>query len=131
MQKDFMGMAQGQQQTSTPNVEDLDQELEKVGLPGGNTAEDAKKRILILLEESGFLKTLNPSGLQKLTQKIDEFLKLAEAGDLKALENHEITKIFKKIEEQAQMPQQGQEQPAATKDFASMMPPSGGGLPGR
>lgn len=118
-----MGMAQGQQAPG-----DLNQELEKVGLPAGNTEEDAKKRILILLEESGFLKTLNPSGIQKLTEKIEEYIQLAKKGDIKALENHEITKIFKKIEAQAQ---QAQAQPAPTKDFASMMPPAGGGLPGR
>ena len=54
-----------------------------------------------------------------------------------ALEKHPISQLLNQAQQQfqqgagMQQPQQAQAQPAPTKDFASMMPPSGGGLPGR
>lgn len=139
MQPDYSKMAQ--QPTQQAPEADKEQIIaamqkrqEEAGLPSGGTEEDAKKRILAILENAGVLKKLNPAGLQQLTAKIEEFIELFKKQDGEGLKNHPITKLLNKIEEdsmqQQQAPQAEPQQGGAPKDFASMMPP-GGGMSGR
>jgi hypothetical protein len=119
MQKDFMGMAQGQ---VAPQ--------EGAGEPRENIIEN----LTLLVEQAGMSQDMDPAELQK---DIEELADLIIAEDLEGMEKNKLYKIitimFEETEKMQQqgMPQQGQAQPAATKDFASMMPPSGGGLGGR
>jgi trimethylamine:corrinoid methyltransferase-like protein len=155
MQKDFMGMAQGQGQAapqSNGSGVQLQQELQEVGaeglnniykeagMPTENTPEAAKQRVMMVLEELGVLEGLRQDQLQQLQQLVDEFVQLAQKGDMAALEQHPISQLLNQAQQEFQqaagMPQQaqtqqGQTEPTATKDFASMMPPAGGGLGGR
>lgn len=141
MQKDFMGMAQGQQAPQQKPITEEDiptpEMYEEMGLPTGDTPEDAKKRMLAIFEELGILKRLDPEGLKELTDKIDEYIKLAQEGNMEALETHPIGQLLAKASSeimQMQQPTGGPvpQQGAAPKDFASMMPPTpGGGMRGR
>jgi acyl-CoA synthetase (NDP forming) len=148
MQPDFMGMAQGQaapqsngsgvqlqQELQEVGAEGLNSIYEEAGMPTENTPEAAKQRVMMVLEELGVLEGLRQDQLQQLQQLVDEFVQLAQQGDMAALEQHPISQLLNQAQQEFQqaagMPQQAQAQPAATKDFASMMPPSGGGLGGR
>jgi len=151
MQPDYMKMAQAQsasqeKQTPTPATEEQMAEItsgfEEAGMPSGTDAESAKQRILFVFEEAGVLEDLEPQVLQQLTQKIEEFVKLAEAGDMQAVENHPISQMLQQVlsgqaagegaqaEPQA-APQAAPQQPAAPTNFASMVKPPGGGMSGR
>ena len=153
MQKDFAAMAQGQKQGFGNQIkgelqaEGSQEELQKIyqeaGMPTENTPEAAKQRLMMVLEELGVLQGLRQDQLQQIQQLVDEYIQLAQKGDMQALEQHPISQLLNEAQNQFQqqagmqggaggpVPQQTQEQPAPTKDFASMMPPSGGGLPGR
>ena len=141
MQKDFMGMAQGQAAPQEEvNVEESQKFFEEAGMPTENTPEAAKKRLMMVLEELGVIEGLNPSQLKQLQELVDEYVAIAQKGDLQALEQHPISQLLNQAQQQFQqdmnpqkptggpVPQQG----AAPKDFASMMPPKpGGGMSGR
>ena len=156
-----MAMAQGQQapaavpQSNGSGVQ-LQQELQEVGteglnniykeagMPTENTPEAAKQRVMMVLEELGVLEGLRQDQLQQLQQLVNEFVQLAQQGDMTALEQHPISQLLNQAQQEFQqsagMPQQAQPTggavpqgaPGATKDFASMMPPTpGGGMGGR
>jgi hypothetical protein len=117
MQKDFMAMAQGK-----------------------GSEQEVTQKLVKLFQESGV------ADMYQGPQKQQEFMTLVQSlakafmnQDSETIQNHPLIQMLQQVipggkewqqEAQTQMPQQGQEQPAATKDFASMMPPSGGGLPG-
>jgi hypothetical protein len=158
MQKDFMGMMQGQQapmQESDGTGAQMGQELqeaglegltgiyEEAGMPTENTPEAAKQRLMMVLQEMGVLEGLRQDQLQQIQKLVDEYVALAQKGDMAALEKHPISQLLSQGQQQFQqaagmqqptggpVPQQTQAQPSGTKDFASMMPPAGGGLGGR
>lgn len=150
MQKDFMAMAQGQQApAATPQQgafpkEKLDainlkkEDYEVMGMPAGNSIEDAKKRLLLIFEEFGVLKELTQTGLVELTNQIEDFVKRAQKEGIENLAEHPIGQLLKQIEQASlqptggPVPQQGAAPAAAPTDFASMMPPTpGGGMGGR
>lgn len=137
--QDFAAMAQ-----QAPKEEELTAEsvFGEAGMPTENTPEAAKKRLMMVLEELGVLEGLRPDQLQQLTKLVDDYVAIAQKGDLAALEKHPISQLLNQAQQEFQqlqqgggtggpVPQQGQAAPGQTKDFASMMPPSGGGLPGR
>ena len=128
MQPDYSKMAQQGQQAPEADRQKLTAQMQEaqtqIGMPSGATREDAKKRILMILEDAGILKKLNPTGLQQLTAKIEEFLQLVEKKDEEGLKNHPITKLLNKVE--ADTAQQAAPQAAAPTNFAGMMPPGGG-----
>jgi len=111
------------------------EQLEAQGIPTGMDKESAKKRLLKLFEEAGVISALKtPAEQQEFAMQLDELTQLILDKKFKELENHPLMQKLNQVlpqQAQSQMPQQVQEKPAATKDFASMMPPSGGGLPGR
>jgi len=158
MQKDFMGMAQQAQtpvQESDGTGAQMGQEIqeaglegltgiyEEAGMPTENTPEAAKQRLMMVLEEMGVLEGLRQDQLQQIQKLIDEYVALAQKGDMAALEKHPLSQLLNQAQQQFQqaagmqqptggsVPQQIQEQPAATRDFASLMPKAGGGLGGR
>lgn len=108
------------------------EQLEAQGIPTGMDKESAKKRLLKLFEEAGVISALKtPAEQQEFAMQLDELTQLILDKKFKELENHPLMQKLNQVLPQGQTPQQVQEKPAATKDFASMMPPSGGGLPGR
>ena len=118
MQPDFMGMAQGQ---VAPQ--------EGAGEPRENIIEN----LTLLVEQAGMSQDMDPAELQK---DIEELADLIIAEDLEGMEKNKLYKIitimFEETEKMQQQGMQQQEQPSATKDFASMMPPTpGGGMGGR
>jgi hypothetical protein len=122
MQKDFMGMAQGQ---VAPQ--------EGAGEPRENIIEN----LTLLVEQAGMSQDMDPAELQK---DIEELADLIIAEDLEGMEKNKLYKIITiMFEETEKMQQQGQptggpvpQQGEAPKDFASMMPPTpGGGMSGR
>ena len=125
MQKDYMAMM-NQQPTGQITEKDIpdEQMYQEMGMPQGNTKEDAKKRLLIILEQLGILKGLSKDGLRELNEKIDEYIEIAAKGDMQALETHPIGQLLAKasseIAEANLKPQKQQ------RDFAGMMP--GGGM---
>jgi hypothetical protein len=144
MQKDFMAMAQGQQapaaavQTKDPkvlqNLEAPDEELyQKIGMPTGEDDATIKQRVLIMFENLGLMEGLSKDGLLELQQKIDDYIKVIKTKDMQAIENHPVSKILEKAAQEL-MAQQEQPtggpvpQQAAPTDFASMMPPTPGGI---
>lgn len=138
-----MSMAQGQaapqQRPITEDDVPTPEMYQEMGLPAEDTPEAAKKRMLAIFEELGILKKLDPEGLKELTEKIDEYIKLAQEGNMEALETHPIGQLLAKASSEIMQMQQQQptggpvpQQGAAPKDFASMMPPTpGGGMGGR
>ena len=137
MQKDFAAMAQ-----QAPKEEELTAEsvFGDAGMPTENTPEAAKKRLMMVLEELGVLEGLRADQLQQLTQLVDEYVAIAQKGDMAALEKHPISQLLNQAQQEFQqmqggtggpVPQQAQPPAGPTKDFASMMPKPGGGLPGR
>ena len=130
MQPDFMKMAQQAQGQEAPQEQEVDmvKEFEEAGLPTGQTPEDAKARVTAILKELGVLDGLRADQLQKMTNLIDEFVKLAMSGDMKALETHPISKLLNQAQVDFQKAAGAQEQ--APTNFAGMIPP-GGGMSGR
>jgi hypothetical protein len=151
MQKDFMSMAQGQQAApakqeglanqfkSELQDEGSQEELQKIyqeaGMPTENTPEAAKQRLMMVLEELGVLQGLRQDQLQQIQQLVDEYIKLAQEGNMQALEQHPISQLLNEAQNQFKQqvgtPQQATPEQKPTKDFASMMPPAGGGVGGR
>jgi len=125
------------QEIQEAGLEGLTGIYEEAGMPTENTPDAAKKRLMMVLEELGVLEGLRADQLQQLTQLVDEYVAIAQKGDMAALEKHPISQLLNQAQQQfqqgagMQQPQQAQGQPAPTKDFASMMPKPGGGLPGR
>ena len=130
MQPDFMKMAQQAQGKETPQEQEVNmvKEFEEAGLPTGQTPEDAKARVTAILKELGVLDGLRADQLQKMTNLIDEFVKLAMSGDMKALEIHPISKLLNQAQVDFQKAAGAQE--SAPTNFAGMVPP-GGGMSGR
>ena len=123
-----MAMAKGQQMPQQVTEEkDLlsDQDYESMGLPGGSSPEAAKQRLLAILNELGVLSSLTQEGLKEITEKIDEYIKIAQTGNLEQLEKHPIGQLLAKAS--GEIAQKAKKQPT---DFSSMMPP-GGGMSGR
>ena len=92
------------------------------------------ENITQLGREAGIEQELGP---EEFAKQVQELAQLIMDEDKDGTENNKLYQLImttlveaEKMSEQ-KMPQQGQAAPAPTKDFASMMPPSGGGLPGR
>jgi hypothetical protein len=118
MQPDYMAMAQ--QQGINPQQ------------PSDNERANVLQNLIDMATQA---KILTPQNQDKLMPQLEELTDLIMAEDQKAVEENKIYQVLMqtlaKAEEMQDMPQQGQAAPGATKDFASMMPPAGGGLPGR
>ena len=116
MQTDYMSMMEQQPNQPEASVEDIftniKEALIELQMVKGNELDKEIQELAALIAQGDEAKIEE----NKLFQVIQESIKQIEEGAA--------------AEEQG-MPQQAQAQPAATKDFASMMPPSGGGLPGR
>jgi hypothetical protein len=133
MQKDYMAMAKGQQmpkeqpQQAASNILKPG-DLKSVGLPEGSSPEEAKKRVMAMLQELGVLDNLKPEILQQLQQKVDEFVQLALSG--KSVEGHPILNLIQQAAQESGLEISEPTQPKAPTNFAGMMPP-GGGMSGR
>jgi GTPase involved in cell partitioning and DNA repair len=117
MQKDFMGMAQ--QQGVNPQQ------------PGENERANVLQNLIDMATQA---KILTSQTQGKIMPELEKLVDLIMAEDQEAVEDNKIYQILMQTlakAEEMQDTQQAQAQPAATKDFASMMPPAGGGLPGR
>lgn len=126
MQKDYMAMAQ--QAQAAPQA----QEQPAQGQVGVQEVFQNLKETLVELQ----LVKAN-----ELDNEITELAELIIAGDEAAIEQNKLFQALQAaiqqveegiIKEQAEGgPQQAQAEAPATKDFASMMPPAGGGMLGR
>jgi uncharacterized protein YicC (UPF0701 family) len=154
MQKDFMGMAQGQQAPATSEQMTPEEaegmkgilkqmptmdSMKSQGLPGGESKEDIKQRLLAMLQQVGVLELYKtPAEKQQFTQELNQLIEAFMNQDAQAIENNPI---MIKLTELTQGPQTMPQQPtggpvpqqgAAPKDFSAMMPPTpGGGMLGR
>jgi hypothetical protein len=147
MQKDFMGMAQGQA-APTPSTEQVSEQegqeflqslptmeqMGQQGLPTGESREDMKQRLLAMLQQVGVLDMYqSPAEKQQFTQELNQLLDAFMNEDAKAIQNNPIMLKLEELMTQqggtgGPVPQQG----AAPKDFSAMMPPTpGGGMLGR
>jgi hypothetical protein len=143
--QDFSAMAQ-QAPTEDFTEEEIEgaafssEDFETMGMPGGDDLTSVKQRIMMLVEQAGLLEVFEqPADKQKLAVLIDDLAVAMVEQDLQKIQANQLFQLIKTTMEesggveqlQGAAPEQVQEEPAATKDFASMMPPSGGGLPGR
>ena len=143
--QDFSAMAQ-QAPTEDFTEEEIEgaafssEDFETMGMPGGDDLTSVKQRIMMLVEQAGLLEVFQqPADKQKLVVLVDELAVAMVEQDLQKIQANQLFQLIKTTMEesggveqlQGAAPEQVQEEPAATKDFASMMPPSGGGLPGR
>lgn len=114
MQKDYMGMAQGQTDDRAAIIENLTQLAQAAGI-------------------------IDELGQEEFNKKLNELVDLIMAEDQEAVENNDLYQSIMGMLAEAQnmSEQQGspipQAGPNAPKDFASMMPPTpgGGGMNGR
>ena len=110
-----------------PSMEAMGQ----AGLPTGGSKQDMKTRLLSLLESIGILDMYKtPDQKLKLNKELDEIIQAFEEKNFELLNQSPLFQKIQQLMPQEQS-QQAQAEPAPTKDFASMMPPAGGGLPGR
>ena len=133
--QDFAAMAQQSAPQQAAPTEQMAQ----------GTPEDVKQNILGFFQDVGMLP---PEGAerQQLETQATELAQLMIEGNEDKIAEHPLYKILiqamaqmqQEMEKQGQLggtggpvPQQAQPGQAPVKDFASMMPPSGGGLPGR
>ena len=143
--QDFAAMAQGapiEEEQDELTQEDLeasafsDEDYAESGLTPGQSPEAIKQRFLEMLQQAGVLDEFSDEEKKEIINEIDMYVDAMLEGDMQTVEASYLNKLLEQIGMDADpgsedMPEQAQEQPAATKDFASMMPPSGGGLPGR
>jgi hypothetical protein len=142
MQKDFMAMAQGQQapaavpqQEQYNNINDLKKDLTPLddnNLPKGEGKKGLKNRIMALFEQSGVIETL-PDNMSRaeFLKAVDELADALEKQDFNKAQQNPLFALLEKMGEGIMgvaptggpVPQQG-----APKDFASMMPPTPGGI---
>lgn len=151
--QDFSAMAQ-QAPTEDFTEEEIEgaafssEDFETMGMPGGDDLTSVKQRIMMLVEQAGLLEVFQqPADKQKLAVLIDDLAVAMVEQDLQKIQANQLFQLIKTTMEesggveqlqgaaseqlQGAAPEQAQAEPSATKDFASMMPPSGGGLPGR
>jgi hypothetical protein len=93
MQKDYMGMMQGQaapaqEQLSPEEAQAIqenepfnDADFEEMGMTPGSTPEALKARVVELLERLGFLDGTSGQDKMELMQDIDNFVQAILAGD--------------------------------------------------
>ena len=142
--QDFSAMAQGQQQISEEDLKEASlsaEDVEALGMPSGEDKESIKQRFSQIFQEAGLMEMFQtPADQQKFTQLLDQLAEDMLNQDLQAVQNNPLFQILEQAMSQGEqailadegtMPQQAQPQAAPTKDFASMMPKPGGGLPGR
>jgi hypothetical protein len=121
MQTDFMAMAQGQ---AAPAEDELSIVIENITQLG---------------REAGIEQELGP---EEFAKQVQELAQLIMDEDKDGTENNKLYQLImttiveaEKMSQQGgtggPVPQQAQAGTAPTKDFASMMPTPGGGLPGR
>jgi hypothetical protein len=142
--QDFSAMAQ-QAPTEDFTEEEIEgaafssEDFETMGMPGGDDLTSVKQRIMMLVEQAGLLEVFQqPADKQKLAVLIDDLAVAMVEQDLQKIQANQLFQLIKTTMEesggveqlQEAAPEQAQAEPAATKDFASMMPPSGGGLGG-
>lgn len=139
MQKDYMGMAQGQQAPAAPAQQ------APMGEQAPAAPQDERAAVLEnltqLVEQAGLFKAKDMDQ-EQLQKDIQELADLIMADDEEGMEKNKVYKILTIMFEEAEkmqaqqgqptggpVPQQGAEAPT---DFASMMPPTpGGGMGGR
>jgi hypothetical protein len=137
MQKDYMAMAQGQQAPAAPQQAPMGQQA-----PVGNDERGAVVENLTLLAEQAGLFQARDMDQEQLQKDIQELADLIMADDQAGMEKNKLYKIISIMFEETEKMQAQQAQPTggavpqgapgATKDFASMMPPTpGGGMGGR
>jgi len=133
MQKDYMSMAQGQQAPAAP------QQAPQMGGGVDEPRANIVENLTLLAEQAGMFQDMDPNELQK---DIEELADLIIAEDEAGMEKNKLYKMLTIMFEEAEKMQAQQAQPTggavpqgapgATKDFASMMPPTpGGGMGGR
>ena len=113
-------------------------DFEKMGLPTGDDKESIKARMLKVLEDAGVLEALDtPADKQEFTVNLDKLVDAIMNKDVEAMKANPINAMLEQIMGSPQgmpqqgMPQQGMQAQGGPKDFASMIPPTGGGMNGR
>ena len=145
--QDFSAMAQGQQQLSEEDLKEASlgaEDVEALGMPSGEDKESIKQRFSQIFQEAGLMEMFQtPADQQKFTQLLDQLAEDMLNQDIQAVQNNPLFQILEQALSQGEqailadegtggpVPQQAQPEAAPTKDFASMMPTPGGGLPGR
>lgn len=110
MQKDYVGMMQGQQPTQeTPkkqltqeefqdieqNFQPLnDEDFEALGMTPGNTPEAVKARIVELLERFGVFDEFSASDKMEFFQQIDIFVQDMISGNIEAAQQSPVSGIL-------------------------------------
>ena len=128
MQKDYMAMAQGQgvepQQPPMPGQE--------------QSPEEVQAKILDFFQDMNMLPPEGPEK-QKIEEQALELAQLIIEGDEDKIAENPLYKVYveamanfsAEMTNQGMEPEQAQAQQQGPKDFASMMPPEGGGMVGR
>ena len=110
-----------------------DEQYKARGIGTGQDKESIKQRLMVALEEAGYIETLTtPAMQQEFAMELDQLVELLVKEDLRAAAAHPLMKKIEQVMpgEAPQAPQAAPQQ--GPTNFAGMVkPPMGGGMSGR